>query len=177
MNLPRELIEIIHDRYIYGLVVQYSKTYIQDLPPRILQLLREYDLYALVKYKEYKTLITGTLVSSSLNWAIRWGLLDVCEWIVANTVYSFDCDSFLNHPQVLAAAGGHLDIMEWLIAKKDIHPVAESFDTAAANGHLHVLKWLREHRYTGVTLKTLWYAKNLNNHEIVKWLNENYNIL
>lgn len=177
MNLPRELIEIVHDRYIYALVAQHSNVYIQDLPPEILQLVREYDLYALVKYKEYKAFATGALVSSSLNWGIRWGLLDVCEWIIANTVYSFDCDSFLNHPQVLAAAGGHLDIMEWLIATRGIHPVAESFDTAAANGHLHVLKWLRTRGYTGASLKTLWYAKNLNYHEIVKWLGENYSNL
>lgn len=174
MNLPRELINLVHERYLYALVATHSNVYIQDLPARILQVVREYDLFPLVKYKEYRTFSTATLVSSSLNWALRWGLLDVCEWILANTEYRFDTDSFLNHPQVLAAAGGHIDIMEWLIENYDIHPTAETFDTAAANGHLPVLEWLRAHRYTGVTLKTLWYAKNLNHTEIAEWLQKNY---
>lgn len=176
MNLPLELIEIIRDRYFYTIVAQHSDTFIQDLPPKILQTLRECDLYGLVKYKEYKTFSTGTLVSSSLNWALRWGLLDVCEWIVGNTEYTFDCDSFLNHPQVLAAAGGHLDVMKWLIVQHGIHPIPESFDTAASNGHLHILKWLKDNGYTGASLKTLWYAKNLHYDEIVKWLESNYNL-
>lgn len=138
MNLPRDLINLINQHYIYRLVND-DLNYIENLSPEKIRWIRKHKLFDLMKLSEYEG-IHAEDASGSLNWAVEQGYLDICEWIDDNTHYTFECH-FNNHPQILAVRGGHLEMMMWLKSHA-IPPNQSAFSLAKANGHQHILDWL-----------------------------------
>ncbi|KAG3087764.1 hypothetical protein PI125_g18562, partial [Phytophthora idaei] len=70
---------------------------------------------------------------------------------------------------ILAASGGHLDVLKWLKNNIFSSSPSASMDDAAANGHLHVLKWLQVN--SGYATHAAMNKAAGNGHlEIVKWL-------
>ena len=149
MNLPLELTELVVEKRLHQAI---SMKYIQELPEKLLKILKTKKWYHVPKYQSYKG-FKDEKCCIGLNWALRRGHLDICQWIVNNTDWTFD-EWGLNNPQVLAAAGGHIDIMKWLL-QRNILPNDYTFDAAAGNGHLHVLIWLKQGGYEGMSLSLI----------------------
>lgn len=131
-----DLLQLVKEHYIQQHI---SQNFIESLPEKWINTIRKYKLYHLAKWSEYRG-IHEEEASYSLNWAVEHGYIDICEWLDENTFYTFDCN-FDNHPQVLAAKGGHLEMMKWLTTKA-IPPNYSAFSAAKAGGHLHILDWL-----------------------------------
>ena len=77
-----------------------------------------------------------------------------------------------------AAAGGHLEILKWVHAKKYMFRYlegdakSEMCSKAAENGHLEVLKWARENGCPW-DAKTCAYAAYRGDLEMLKWARDN----
>lgn len=141
MNLPRDLVNLVREHYIYAEIAKDTR-FIEELPLEKVDWIRKYKLYHLAKLSSY-TGVHEEDASASLNWAVAQGYIDICEWIDENTFYTFDCN-FGNHPQILAARGGHLQMMKWLKSHA-ITPNYAAFSVALAHGHQHILDWLDQY--------------------------------
>ncbi|KAJ3105993.1 hypothetical protein HDU97_007177 [Phlyctochytrium planicorne] len=73
----------------------------------------------------------------------------------------------------IAALGGHLDAVKWILETKSIVCNKVVMDNAASNGHLEVVKWLQESRTEGCTVTAMDRAAANGHLEVVKWLHYN----
>lgn len=72
-----------------------------------------------------------------------------------------------------AAAGGYLDIVQFLHANRREGCTKGAMDGAAAAGHLAVVRWLHENRTEGCTTNAMDYAASGGHTATVRWLHEN----
>ncbi|GAB9469639.1 hypothetical protein Gpo141_00006912 [Globisporangium polare] len=73
-----------------------------------------------------------------------------------------------------AAAGGFLDVVQWLHANRPLDGcTTKAMDQAAAHEHLHVLQWLHEHRSEGCTTAAMDNAAANGHLNVIQWLHEN----
>ncbi|KAG1692889.1 hypothetical protein DVH05_024177 [Phytophthora capsici] len=72
-----------------------------------------------------------------------------------------------------AAGNGHLETVKWLHANRKEGCTTDAMDRAAGSGHLHVVKWLHEHRSEGCTTDAMNDAVYPGHFETLKWLHEN----
>lgn len=79
----------------------------------------------------------------------------------------------------VAAAAGHLHIVQWLHENQNdtIGKICSNIamDAAARNGHLEVVKWLHENRNEGCTKLAMDHAAENGYLDVVKFLHENRN--
>ncbi|KAK1935386.1 putative ankyrin repeat protein [Phytophthora citrophthora] len=73
----------------------------------------------------------------------------------------------------LAAENGHLEIVKWLHANRKEGCTSDAMNGASARGHLHVVKWLHEHTTEGCTTDAMDNAAGGGHLEVLKWLHEN----
>ncbi|POM70139.1 Hypothetical protein PHPALM_13471 [Phytophthora palmivora] len=101
----------------------------------------------------------------TLEEAAKNGDLTMVKWL---------CDvrgEWSPYAAVLAASGGHLDVLKWLRGNIFSSSPSASMDDAAANGHLHVLKWLQIN--SGYATPAAMNKAAGNGHlDIVKWLHK-----
>ncbi|CAI5744007.1 unnamed protein product [Peronospora destructor] len=57
-----------------------------------------------------------------------------------------------------AAAGGHIDVVQWLHKNRTEGCTTEAIDTAAAGGHLATFQWLWSNRTEGCTTAAIDFA-------------------
>ncbi|POM67167.1 Hypothetical protein PHPALM_16872 [Phytophthora palmivora] len=69
-----------------------------------------------------------------------------------------------------AAAGNHLEIVEWLSAHRSGGCTTAAMDGAATNGHLKMVQWLHDHRPEGCTTAAMDGAARNGHLDVVKWL-------
>ncbi|ETL92756.1 hypothetical protein F442_09239 [Phytophthora nicotianae P10297] len=74
----------------------------------------------------------------------------------------------------LAATNGHLDTVEWLHAHRSERCTVEAMDGAASGGHLDVVKWLHKYRTEGCTTAAMDNAGSGGHFEVVKWLHDKH---
>lgn len=75
----------------------------------------------------------------------------------------------------LAAANGHMDILQWLHDQRtDVCTIA-AMDKAAGAGHLDIVQWLHTHRQEGCSYSAMDNAAAGGHMEVVDWLNLNRN--
>ncbi|WBR14811.1 Ankyrin repeat protein [Pandoravirus kuranda] len=72
-----------------------------------------------------------------------------------------------------AAAGGHLDIVQFLHANRCEGCTKDAMDGAATAGHLAVVRWLHENRPEGCTTAAMDRAASNGHLAVVRWLHEN----
>lgn len=72
-----------------------------------------------------------------------------------------------------AAAGGRLEIIQWLHENTADGCTRFAMGLAALNGHLEVLKWLHENRSEGCTWLAMNWAVRRGHLQVVKWLHAN----
>ncbi|EGZ14589.1 hypothetical protein PHYSODRAFT_417221, partial [Phytophthora sojae] len=109
-----------------------------------------------------------------LHHASATGDLDVLEWIFKNT-------NFVVYVGLVAvaAAGGHLNVVRWLIdrqvADQPNSPkyTKAAMDGAAGNGHLAVVQWLHQHRSEGCSTSAMDVAATNGHLDVVQWLSAN----
>ncbi|KAL3656484.1 hypothetical protein V7S43_018631 [Phytophthora oleae] len=70
------------------------------------------------------------------------------------------------------AAGGHLDVLRWLQSHSG-YATPGAMNKAAASGHLEVVKWLHGNRREGCTNDAMNLAATAGHLDIVQWLHEN----
>ncbi|RLN43696.1 hypothetical protein BBJ28_00013361 [Nothophytophthora sp. Chile5] len=72
-----------------------------------------------------------------------------------------------------AAAGGHLEVVQWLHANRTEGCTTVAMDGAAFNGHLRVVQWLHANRSEGCTTLAMNGAAACGHLEVVQWLHAN----
>ncbi|RLN47122.1 hypothetical protein BBJ28_00016617 [Nothophytophthora sp. Chile5] len=72
-----------------------------------------------------------------------------------------------------AAAAGHLEMVQWLHTSMQAECTPDAMDRAAVNGHLKIVQWLHTNRSEGCTTKAMNGAASSGHLEIVKWLHAN----
>lgn len=72
-----------------------------------------------------------------------------------------------------AAAGGYLDVVQWLHKNRQEGCSIRAMNHAALHGHLHVVKWLHENRKEGCTNNAMDNAAKNGHLDVVKFLHEN----
>lgn len=72
-----------------------------------------------------------------------------------------------------AAAGGHLDVLQWLHENRHEGCSIRAMNHASLHGHLHVVRWLHENRREGCTNNAMDNAAKNGHLDIVKFLHEN----
>ncbi|KAK1935385.1 putative ankyrin repeat protein [Phytophthora citrophthora] len=73
----------------------------------------------------------------------------------------------------LAAEHGHLEDVKWLHANRKEGCTSDAMNGASARGHLHVVKWLHEYTTEGCTTDAMDNAAGGGHLEVLKWLHEN----
>ncbi|KAL3667621.1 hypothetical protein V7S43_007175 [Phytophthora oleae] len=72
-----------------------------------------------------------------------------------------------------AAQNGHLETVKWLHFNRKEGCTIDAMNGAAIGGHLHVIKWLHEHTSEGCTTDAMDFAAVGGHFELLKWLHEN----
>lgn len=72
----------------------------------------------------------------------------------------------------LAAANGHLELLEWMESKGYPHPDLYGANEAAKNGQIKVLEWLEQRGYTLPNLIGANHGAMHGRIEVLNWLNE-----
>lgn len=93
----------------------------------------------------------------AMNRAAEAGRLDVVIHLrsIGTGQHPLDDADDNEHPVAMdyAAAGGHLDIVEWLHNNTRQGCTTAAMDWAAVGGHVEVLQWLHSHRSEGCTVR------------------------
>ncbi|KAF0716540.1 Aste57867_2788 [Aphanomyces stellatus] len=94
--------------------------------------------------------------SHTLRFAAFAGQLSLLERF-ASLAESSDAIHQLFGPQLMdwAAAGGQLDVVQWLHATRTEGCTSNAINLAATHGHVHVLAWLTAHRTEGCTSRAV----------------------
>ncbi|CAK4300653.1 unnamed protein product [Aphanomyces euteiches] len=69
-----------------------------------------------------------------------------------------------------AATNGHLDVVQYLHENSTVGATKHAMDGAAANGHLEIVRFLHEHRHEGCSTDAVDFAATNGHFEIVKFL-------
>lgn len=128
---------------------------IQDLPQPILQ-------DAIVN----NSLHFYTNNKDTVNWAAENGFIAVLEYL------SYTCQEFTVTAMDLAAANGHLHVVQWLHENRSEGCTTAAMDGAAEAGHLEVVEWLHENRSEGCTTAAMDGAAEAGHLLVVQWLDE-----
>ncbi|KAJ8575116.1 hypothetical protein ON010_g4097 [Phytophthora cinnamomi] len=72
-----------------------------------------------------------------------------------------------------AAAGDHLDVLQWLHANYWTEPSVDVMDVAASSGNLAMVKWLHEHTAARFSSAAMDGAAKEGHLAVVQWLHEN----
>ncbi|KAF0689459.1 Aste57867_19094 [Aphanomyces stellatus] len=72
----------------------------------------------------------------------------------------------------LAAAHGHLEVLQWLHVHRTEGCTTQAFDKAATNGHMHVVTWLHLNRLEGGTVAAMDGAAANGHLDILKFLHK-----
>lgn len=76
------------------------------------------------------------------------------------------------NPIIFASREGHYDVVNWLLENTNVNNTPKAMDGACQNGHFEIVKLLHKHKME-CTAKAMDYACKTNNFEMVKWLHEN----
>ncbi|KAG9400938.1 Ankyrin repeat and SAM domain-containing protein 3 [Aphanomyces cochlioides] len=111
----------------------------------------------------------------ALDNASEHGHVDIVKWLVqafaSGQVVAFDNTTNV-HAMDLAAAGGHVEVLEILhtASSLNVKATTAAMDVAAAQGHVKVLNWLRMNRREGHTAKAIYGAASNGHLDCVQWL-------
>jgi hypothetical protein len=122
--------------------------------------------FRFIQWVVSETALAPRFRSVGVVWATRSGSLDLVRWLVEEQ------GCVINEDAVPAAAGaGAIDILEWLLARRD-HDLQPLMDEAVFKDQLHVVEWLTEHGCVP-TEETLLQAAQYCSVATVAWLLDN----
>ncbi|ETI33302.1 hypothetical protein L914_19243, partial [Phytophthora nicotianae] len=125
--------------------------------------------------------------SNVIDEAAKYGRLEILQFFHGlNTVMTMDEDApesrltiqvnklwAKSHAIDLAAAHGHLAVIQWLHMHRKEGCTANAMDGAATYGHLHVVQWLQENRDEGCTTVAMDAAASNGHMSILQYLQIN----
>ncbi|KAF0718532.1 Aste57867_1634 [Aphanomyces stellatus] len=152
LEVVQYLLEHFHGRLLADIAVEYAA---RNGHLAILELLHSHG-------------VEGN-PSKAFDGAVKHGHLAVLQWLVARATVEIKVPQMYSIEE--AAAGGHLDVVQYVL--DDCFQTMEvCLDDAAANGHVHVLDGLLGHARATYTYRALDLAATNGHMETMTWLHE-----
>ncbi|KAK1931929.1 putative ankyrin repeat protein [Phytophthora citrophthora] len=105
-----------------------------------------------------------------MEFAVQQGDMNLVQWLL-DVVYE-EADSFLPSPSINAAAGSHLEMLQWVFEHFPTGDSESALQRAAKNGRLDMVQWLVEKGITTGTRYAVEEACEQGHLDVVQWLLE-----
>ncbi|KAF0696198.1 Aste57867_13030 [Aphanomyces stellatus] len=109
-------------------------------------------------------------IATAIDSTAAVGDLDTLVRLGAYEAHLLDPLTTPTHAMDVAAANGHLGVLQWLHTHRPFGCTTDAMDHAAKHGHLAILQWLDLHRSEGCTMQALAMAAHEGHFETVQWL-------